>query len=408
MNLIAWGALPAMVIIVVTAQVLAVDPTPGSVQPHLSVSNDQAALLAPNGSIWSWGGTDSHLVAFLGSSTISAIPLQLGSDRDWRQVAFSDLQVFAIKSNGTLWAWGRLGAASRQRKAQSQTIAPTSLGAASNWVAVSAGVAHGIGLKDDGSLWAWGRNDYGQVGGSVPDRAEPGALSIGYKWSAITAGAFDTFALRQDGTIWAWGLDLAWQGTNNMRQPTLIDANTNWAAIAAGAFHLLGLKTDRTLWILGQNVEAYAAPKVTPRTFAQVGQDRDWSGIWAGDDCYLARKLDGSWWGCWHKRQFAPGWGNTNHSWVPTRLPFSFEPKAVAVGKTTVFLDQSGGLWSWGPRLGVALPSMSATNDLERAVQQVKALLPERFRNMLDRDAPFDLEPKRIWRLPAEPSAPRR
>jgi alpha-tubulin suppressor-like RCC1 family protein len=41
---------------------------------------------------------------------------------------------------------------------------PTQIGTETNWKAVDAGNNHSIALKTDGTLWAWGYNNWGQLG----------------------------------------------------------------------------------------------------------------------------------------------------------------------------------------------------------------------------------------------------
>jgi len=42
--------------------------------------------------------------------------------------------------------------------------APVRIGTANDWTTIAAGDYHTIALKTNGSLWAWGYNDYGQIG----------------------------------------------------------------------------------------------------------------------------------------------------------------------------------------------------------------------------------------------------
>jgi Regulator of chromosome condensation (RCC1) repeat len=365
------------------------------VNPQVISVDDQAVLLAPDGSLWAWGGTDSRMVAMFGKPTTTPKPTRVGSDRTWLHVAARNLQVFGIKADGSLWGWGWIASASRKRLASEQITSPQRIGTATDWSQVCAGVAHAVALQKDSSLWAWGRNDYGQVGDDTrTDRSEPVRISEA-RWTAITAGSFNSFGLRQDGTIWGWGSDLASSGGHDYLRPSQLDSDTHWRAISAGAYHLLGLKEDGSLWIMGQNVES-ALPKAQPATFLPLTRDRDWTEIHSGQGSYLARKSDATWWGyLWQP----PALTRTNTPWMPTRLPFPLRPWAIAAGKTSVCLDENGTLWTWGPRLGYLYLSQ-VTNQVEQAVIRVKQALPNSIQLYLNADFPVDEVPHRIWQLP--------
>ena len=93
---------------------------------------------------------------------------------------------------------------------------------ATNWKTVVVGGAHTVALKTDGSLWAWGSNSNGQVGNnSLASRTTP--IRIGTStWKAIAAGFAHTVAIRSDGSLWAWGDNSAGQLGDN----TIISATS--------------------------------------------------------------------------------------------------------------------------------------------------------------------------------------
>ena len=80
---------------------------------------------------------------------------------------------------------------------------------------VAAGSSDTVALKSDGTVWAWGYNSDGQLGdGTTFDRLTPvqvlGPGGTGYLTgvTAIAAGGSHTAAVKGDGTVWAWGCNL--------------------------------------------------------------------------------------------------------------------------------------------------------------------------------------------------------
>jgi alpha-tubulin suppressor-like RCC1 family protein len=71
---------------------------------------------------------------------------------------------------------------------------------------VAAGQNHTLALKTDGTLWAWGYNFRGQLGDGTNDtKYTPTQVGTGNDWDSVAAGNSHTLALKTDGTLWAWG-----------------------------------------------------------------------------------------------------------------------------------------------------------------------------------------------------------
>ena len=82
--------------------------------------------------------------------------------------------------------------------------------------------SHSLALKSDGTVWAWGANDGGQLGdNSLKDRPTPvqvkglGGNGVLIDIVAIAAGGQTSLALRADGTVWSWGVNDKGQLGNN-------------------------------------------------------------------------------------------------------------------------------------------------------------------------------------------------
>ena len=122
----------------------------------------------------------------------------------------------------------------------------------------AAGGQHSLALKSDGTVWAWGLNDYNQLGnGTATNSSKPVQVPGLNNASAIAAGYFHSLALKSDGTVWAWGLN----GHGRLGNGTTVDSGTpvqvlglsNVSAIVAGHDHSLALKSDGTVWAWGAN-----------------------------------------------------------------------------------------------------------------------------------------------------------
>ena len=62
---------------------------------------------------------------------------------------------------------------------------------------MTAGDSHTLAVRSDGTLWAWGHNDTGQLGdGTTTDRWEPVRVGADTRWAAVSAGFAHTVGLR--------------------------------------------------------------------------------------------------------------------------------------------------------------------------------------------------------------------
>ncbi|MCL5981268.1 MAG: stalk domain-containing protein, partial [Firmicutes bacterium] len=141
-------------------------------------------------------------------------PVQVGKDRDWATVSAGSWRTVAIKTDGTLWAWGIHGIASPG--VDGIQVRPLRLSRDTDWASVSLGKDHAAALKKDGTLWLWGDNGSGQLGigiDPVPGRPNttgrglPAQVGTDRDWAVVSVGTHHTAALKADGTLWTWGLN---------------------------------------------------------------------------------------------------------------------------------------------------------------------------------------------------------
>src|SRR5207248_15835 len=129
--------------------------------------------------------------------------------------------------------------------------------------AITGGENHSLALKSDGTVWAWGVNGYGQLGdGTTTNSSTPVQvrdLSGGYLSGvvAVAGGDLHSLALKSDGTVWAWGYngdgELGNGTTTNSSWPVQVrDLSGGYlsgvVAVAGGNLHSLALKSDGTVY----------------------------------------------------------------------------------------------------------------------------------------------------------------
>jgi len=81
------------------------------------------------------------------------------------------------------------------RALKSNRYTPSCIGTDSEWSAVACGEQYTLALKTNGSLWAWGCG-YG---------TNPSLIGSDTDWSMISAGSGVSRAIKTNGTLWTWG-----------------------------------------------------------------------------------------------------------------------------------------------------------------------------------------------------------
>jgi len=293
-----------------------------SAPTRVGVANDWAAMSAgyyhtlaikTDGSLWAWGYPNHGQLGLgvIADDLYAPAPIRVGADRNWAAVSACEDHSLAIKTDGSLWAWGanwngQLGLGDSKDRG-----APTRVGTDTDWAAVSAGYRHSLGLKTDGSLWAWGDNWYGQLGlgndaTKISVRA-PTRVGTDNDWNVVSAGNDYTLAIKTNGSLWAWGNNYSGRlGLGNdadedfytdRRAPTRVGTDSDWNVVSAGGFHALAVKTDGSLWAWGSNDgELGLGDREDKGIPTRVGTDTDWAVVSAGWTSSLAIKTDGSLW----------------------------------------------------------------------------------------------------------------
>ena len=259
------------------------------------------------GGLWLWGaGTNGRL----GDNTMinRSSPVQtISGGTNWRTVDGGRDAVAATKTDGTLWTWGSGGNGRLGNNAVINISSPVqTISGGTNWRSVNAGYYHPSAIKTDGTLWNWGRGNCGQLGDdTVIDRSSPvQTISGGTNWRTVDGGRAHTAATKTDGTLWIWGRGAEGQLGNNAAVSTsspvqTISGGTNWKNVSAGDDHTAAIKTDGTLWTWGSGGNGQLGNNAVINISSPVqtiSGGTNWRSVSVGRVHTASTKTDGTLW----------------------------------------------------------------------------------------------------------------
>ena len=281
---------------------------------QVSASSSTISGIKTDGTLWSWG---LGSLGCLGDNTTTSksSPVQtVAGGTNWKQVStgFSISIVnanyqAAIKTDGTLWTWGaNLLGALGDNTTTSKSSPVQTVSAGTNWKQISTGTGFMLAVKTDGTLWAWGNNTIGQLGdNSIIHRSSPvQTVAGGTNWKYVSAGDNVSAAIKTDGTLWLWGMnsqgELGDNTTTSKSSPVqTVSAGTNWKQVAVGTPIVAAIKTDGTLWTWGNNTYGQLGDNTTTSRSSPVqtvAAGTNWKQVSTGLFATAAIKNDGSLW----------------------------------------------------------------------------------------------------------------
>ena len=183
------------------------------------------AALKADGTVWTWGNNFYGALGDGGNNSGGQrlIPAQVSGLTDVVAVSVGDHAV-AVKADGTVWAWGDNGEGQLGDGTKTFRASPVQVSGLAGVISASAGRPgsnHTVALKSDGTVWAWGNNDAGQLGdGTLTSSSYPVQVSGLAGVVSVDVGRDHTIAAKSDGTVWTWGANGSGQlgdGTKAMR-----------------------------------------------------------------------------------------------------------------------------------------------------------------------------------------------
>jgi len=299
----------------------------------------------------------------------------VGTATDWVWVAAGTNATYAIKQNGTLWAWGSNNHGQLSDGTTTSRLLPAQVLPGTTWSKVSAGDAYVVAQKTDGTLWSCGYNSFGQLGNPVAGQADVYTLtqvSPDTDWLDFMSGSRQTVLLKTNHTYWGWGAGnygvLATGSVTGSDHPISPLTATDWAQVTTGAHSTLFRKSNGTLWGVGNNqlgTLGLGNYTIAFYTLQQIGTATDWSSLESSTLHTMVLKNNGTLWSCGYNPSGQLGNGTTTNTNTLAQVGTATNWAKVRCGRLhTLALDSNGTLWAWGDNSYGQLGDGTTTNRL--------------------------------------------
>ena len=323
-----------------------------------------------SGSLYMWGQNEYGNLGLNNTTDVnSAGGSQVGSETTWNNLSGSYYTPMGTKTDGTLWTWGKNEKGSQGLStAESSSISSPTQIPGTTWKYAAdvygPGGRHNTAIKTDGTLWAWGENSSGGLGQNSLTKYSSPVQIPGTTWqSIVTNYGYYMFATKTDGSLWSWGgnnFGVLGHNESSVKYSSPVQIPGTWGSSIEGKisvgqnYAVAAIKTDGTLWTWGENQigvlghnqadgQRISSPTQVPGT--------TWKSIaFNSSSCISATKTDGTlWsWGYWEYGGLGIH-GEVNYS-SPVQVPGTTTWDRVWTSKNGSMkaTRTDGTLWGWG------------------------------------------------------------
>jgi alpha-tubulin suppressor-like RCC1 family protein len=287
-----------------------------------------------DGSAWAWGGLSNYYLGY-GSTSPAHTPVKMHIDHV-KQISSGYRSTLILKEDGTVWSVGgnEHGQLGNGKQSNEITVDPTQVEGLTDIIKISAGDSFSLALDRDGKVWAWGGNEEGQIGNDTRKNVyKPIQVEGLPRILDIQAGQYASIALGNGGEVWGWGLAQKNTGKPDMiRKPSLILGSVEYKAIAINGNVAAAINWNGTVWTWNMYLWGPSNATLKP---VQVPELTDVVSISATS----AVKLDGS---VWHWRS------NDKGGFTVSQVQGIKDAVAISEDSNPFVLLKDGHVLSWG------------------------------------------------------------
>ena len=255
-----------------------------------SSGRTSAWAIKTDGTLWGWGSNGNYQLTD-GTTTNRSSPVQIGTLTNWSNAKGGTIVSVALDTNGYLHSGGSVSNGTLGRdEGLNPRSSPVQIGAVETWSSVSAAVSNQVhAIRTNGTLWAWGINSGGTYGdGTTTTASAPTQVGSLTTWAKVADGASNAMVIDSTYKMYSTGINNGNLGYfiyagSNLSSPIQVGAETGWSSISAwDSFNVI--KTNGTLWAWGTNTDGQLGDGtvVSKSSPVQVGSLTFWKSVSTG------------------------------------------------------------------------------------------------------------------------------